>query len=157
MPVDSICAPRPRRSSAALAALDFGLPVRAERPQPTLFSGAEDLSLRELTSELSFMVSDLRVRSFTLRHDLEQVTTALLVNVGCGFWPLARRAAVDLGDALAFARQRRLADTELCLRGSPCAFRIADSASRCRPGATRRSRDGVHGVRTLTTLGAPRG
>ena len=103
------------------------------------------------------MVSDLRVRSFTLRHELEQVTTALLENVGCGFWPLARRAAVDLGDALAFARQRRLADTELCLRGSACAFRIADSASRCRPGATRRSRDGVHGVRTLTTLGAPRG
>jgi hypothetical protein len=113
-----------------LAALDFGLPVRAERPQPTLFSGAEDLSLRDLTSELSLMVSELRVRSFALRHELEQVTSALLVNVRCGFWPLARRAAIDLGDALAFARRRRLADGDLCLRGSACAFRIAELCGR---------------------------
>jgi hypothetical protein len=126
MPVHSFFAPRPRRSPAALVALDFGLPVRAPLPQPTLFSGAEDLSLRELTSELALMVSELRVRSFALRHELEQVTTALLVNVRCGFWPLARRAATDLGDLLAFARRRRLADPELCLRGSSCAFRIAE-------------------------------
>jgi hypothetical protein len=130
MPVHRFSAPRPWRSPAALAALDFGLPVRAERPQPTLFSGAEDLSLQQLTSELSLMVSELRVRSFALRHELEQVTSALLVNVRCGFWPLARRAAVDLGDALAFARQRRLADAELCLRGSACALRIAELCGR---------------------------
>ena len=125
MPVHSFSAPRPRRSPAALAALDFGLPVRAQLPQPTLFSGAADLSLQELTSELSLMVSELRVRSFALRHEIEQLTSALLVNVRCGFWPLARRAAIDLGDALAFAGKRRLADAERCLRGSRCAFRIA--------------------------------
>jgi hypothetical protein len=130
MPVPSFSAPRPRRSPAALAALDFGLPVRVAGAQPTLFSGAEDLPLRDLTSELSLMVSELRVRSFALRHELEQVTSALLVNVRCGFWPLARRAATDLGDSLAFARRRRLADAELCARGAACAFGIADLCAR---------------------------
>jgi hypothetical protein len=130
MPVPSVSAPRPRRSPAALAALDFGLPVRVPGAQPTLFSEAEDLSLRELTAELSLMVSELRVRSFALRHELEQVTSALLVNVRCGFWALARRAATDLGDLLAFARERGLADPELCIRGTACAFRIADLCSR---------------------------
>jgi len=72
------------------------------------------------------MISELRVRGFALRHELEQLTNALLVNVRCGFWPLARRAAVDLGDLLAWARKRRLADAELCVRGSSCAFRIAE-------------------------------
>jgi len=38
---------------------------------------------------------------------------------------LAHRAAVDLGDLLAHARRRRLADAELCVRGSRCAFHIA--------------------------------
>ncbi len=126
MPVHSFSAPRPRRSPAALAALDFGLPVRAQFPQPTLVSGAEDLSLQELTSELGLMVSELRVHSFALRHELEQLTSALLVNIRCGFSPLARRAAIDLGDALVFAGKRRLANAELCLRGSSCAFRIAE-------------------------------
>ncbi len=126
MPAHSFSAPRPRRSPIALAALDFGLPVRAQFPQPTLFSGAEDLSLQELTSELGLMVSELRVHSFALRHELEQLTSALLVNIRCGFWPLARRAAIDLGDALVFAGKRRMADAELCLRGSSCAFRIAE-------------------------------
>ncbi len=126
MPVHRFCAPRPRRSPAALAALDFGLPVRAPLPQPTLFSGALDLSLQDLTSELALMVSELRVRSFALRHELEQLTSALLVNIRCGFWPLARRAAIDLGDSLAFAGRRRLADAELCLQGSTWAFRIAE-------------------------------
>jgi hypothetical protein len=124
--------PRPQASPAAAVALDFGLRVRVDgRPaQGTLFWGAESLSLQELTSELSLMVSELRVRSFALRHELEQLTSALLVNVRCGFWPLARRAAIDLGDALAFARQRRLADAELCRRGSACAFRIAERCAR---------------------------
>jgi hypothetical protein len=130
MPVHSFCAPRPRRSPAALAALDFGLPVRPQLPQPTLFSGALDLSVQQLTSELSLMVSELRVHSFALRHELEQLTSALLVNIRCGFWPLARRAAIDLGDALVFASKRRLADAELCLRGSSCAFRIAELCTR---------------------------
>ena len=76
------------------------------------------------------MVSELRVRSFALRHELEQVTSALLVNVRCGFWPLARRAAIDLGDLLAFARKRRLADPELCIRGAGGAFRVAELCGR---------------------------
>jgi hypothetical protein len=128
MPAHSFSAPRPRRSPAALAALDFGLRVRvnAHCQQAVLFSGAQDLSLHELTSELSLMISELRVRSFALRDELEQITSALLVNVRCGFWPLARRAAIDLGDSLALARKRRLADAELCLRGANCAFRIAE-------------------------------
>jgi hypothetical protein len=124
--------PRPQASPAAAVALDFGLRVRVDgRPaQGTLFWGAESLSLQELTAELSLMVSELRVRSFALRHELEELTSALLVNVRCGFWPLARRAAIDLGDALAFARQRRLADAELCRRGSACALRIAERCAR---------------------------
>jgi len=126
MPVQGFSAPRPRRSPYALAVLDFGLPVRARLPQPTLFSGAEDLSLQELTSELALLVSELRVRSFALRHELEQLTSALLVNIRCGFWPLARRAAIDLGDSLVFAGKRRLADAELCLRSGTYAFRIAE-------------------------------
>ncbi len=120
--------PRPQASPAAAVALDFGLRVRISHhaPQRTLFSGAESLSLHELCSELGLMISELRVRSFSLRQQLEQVTDALLVNVRCGFWPQARRAAVDLGDLLALARKRRLADAELCVRGSNCAFHIAD-------------------------------
>ena len=119
---------RHQASPAAAVALDFGLRVRVDgdASQRTLFSGAENLSLRELSSELALMLSGLRVRSFTLRHQLEQVTDALLVNVRCGFWLQARRAAVDLGDLLALARKRRLADAELSFRGSSCAFRIAE-------------------------------
>ncbi len=124
--------PRPQPSPAAAVALDFGLRVRVDGhvDQRTLFSGAESLSLQELCSELALMISELRVRSFVLRHELEQVTDALLVNVRCGFWPLARRAAFDLGDLLAHARRRRLADAELCVRGSRCAFHIADLIAR---------------------------
>jgi hypothetical protein len=120
--------PRPHVSPAAALALDFGLRVRVEcsSDQRTLFSGAENLSLKDLASELSLMVSELRVRSFSLRAELEQVTSALLSNVRCGFWPLARRAALDLSDLLALSRKRRLADAELCLRGANCALRIAE-------------------------------
>ena len=118
--------PRSQASPAAAVALDFGLRVRVDgnAPQRTLFSGAENLSLQELCSEIALMISELRVRSFTLRYELEQVTDALLLNVRCGFWLQARRAAVDLGDLLAWARKRRLADAELCVRGSNCAYRI---------------------------------
>jgi hypothetical protein len=72
------------------------------------------------------MVSSLRVRSFALRGQLEQVTSALQVNVECGFWPLASRAAVDLAASLSQARRRHLADAELCERGASCALRIAE-------------------------------
>ena len=124
--------PRPQSSPAQAVALDFGLRVRfdGQRAQRTLFSGAENLSLQELCSELGLMISELRVRSFWLRHELEQVTDALLMNVRCGFWPQARCAAVDLGDLLALARKRRQADAELCYRGSNCAQRIAELCAR---------------------------
>ena len=116
-------------SPGALSALDFGLRVRIEahRAQRSIFSGAETLSAQELSSELSEMVSSLRIRSFSLRAELEQVTSALMFNLECGFLPLAQRAALDLGGLLRYARKRRLADPELCIRGSNCALRIADS------------------------------
>ena len=121
--------PRPfRPSPAALQALDFGLQVRVEArsSQRCIFEGAQSLSVQDLVSELSEMVSRLRVRSFALRAELEQVTSALMVNVDCGFSPLARRAALDLGGLLDHARKRHLADAELCRRGAGCAFHIAD-------------------------------
>lgn len=122
-------AARPSRPSlSALSALDFGLRVRVEAHslQRTIFSGVEDLSLRDLVAELSEMVSSLRVRSFALRGQLEEVTSALMVNVECGFTPLARRAALDLGGLLASAGKRRLAEAELSVRGANAAFHIAD-------------------------------
>jgi hypothetical protein len=120
--------PRPHVSAGAAVALDFGLRVRIEAnpAQRALFSGAETLTAQQLTAELAELVSSLRVRSFALRHELEQLTSALLVNVDCGFPSLARRAALDLGDLLRVAARRRLADPELCLRGANCSFRIAE-------------------------------
>jgi hypothetical protein len=49
-----------------------------------------------------------------------------MVNVECGFWPLARRSALDLSDLLVLARKRRLADAELSCRGANGALRIAE-------------------------------
>ena len=120
--------PGPSASSFGFSALDFGLRVRVEAHplQRTIFASAEELPVRELTSDLAELVSTLRVRSFSLRHELEQLTSALMVNVECGFWPLARRAALDLSGLLALARKRRLADAELCCRGANAALRIAE-------------------------------
>jgi hypothetical protein len=114
-------------SPAALGSLELGLRVRVETRgfQRSLFSGAERLSARELTSELAELVSSLRVRSFALRAELEQLMSALMVNVDSGFWSLARRAALDLGGTLDLARKRRLVDEELSVRGGAWAFRIA--------------------------------
>jgi hypothetical protein len=72
------------------------------------------------------MISCLRVRSFRVRADLEEVTSALLANVECGFWPYARRAALDLAALLSYAAKRRLSDVELCVRGEKGAVRIAE-------------------------------
>jgi hypothetical protein len=119
---------RPTRASlGAVTALDFGLQVRVEtRPaQRTIFSAPEELPVQELTSELAEMVSELRVHSFALRHELEDVTSALMVNVESGFWSLAQRAALDLGALLGSRRTRRLADPELCVRGASAARHIA--------------------------------
>lgn len=126
-------APRPfRPSPAALQALDFGLRVRVEThsSQRCIFAGAQSLSVQDLVSELSELVARLRVRSFELRAELEQVTSALLVNVESGFLPLARRAALDLGGLLARAGQRHLADPQLSVRGASAALRIADLLGR---------------------------
>jgi hypothetical protein len=84
--------PRPQAFPAAAVALDFGLRVRVDGHalQRTFFSGAENLSLQELCSELGLMISELRIRSFALRHALERLTDTLLVNVRCGFWLQAR-------------------------------------------------------------------
>src|SRR5262249_30632043 len=92
-------APRhPRPSAAALQALDFGLQVHLDghSSQRSIFFGAESLSVRQLTSELSELVSGLRVHSFSLRAQLEEVTSAIMVNLDCGFWSLAGRASLDL-------------------------------------------------------------
>lgn len=115
-------------SPGALAALDFGLRIRVEThvSQRSIFSGASNLSAQELTAELAELVSELRVKSFALRGHLEHVTSALQVNVSCGFWPLARRAALDLAGLLAQASRRHLADPELCIRGANGARRIAE-------------------------------
>jgi hypothetical protein len=117
-----------RLSQAASWALDVGLRVRVrtQLDQRTVFSGADQLSLQQLSSELAELASRLRVRSFAVRAQLEDVTSALSLNVRCGFWPLAQRAALDLAALLAQARRRRLADAELCVRGSKCALRIAE-------------------------------
>ena len=119
---------RPRPSFAALSALDFGLRVRVEASssQQTIFSGAENLSAQELTSELAVLVSRVRVRSFALRGQLEHVTSALMINVRCGFWPLARRAALDLAGLLGQARRRCWAHPELAVRAANAALRIAE-------------------------------
>ena len=121
-----------RRSQRSLAALDLGLRVRvaAVSEQRSIFSGVEKLSAQQLTSELCELVSSLRVRSFALRHELEQVASALMVNAEFGSWPLARRAALDLAGLLSSAGKRRLADAELCIRGSRCALRIAEQCGK---------------------------
>jgi len=99
---------------------------RSSASSATIFSGAENLSAQELTSELAQLVSRLRVRSFAMRGQLEHVTSALMVNVRCGFWPLAHRAALALAGLLAQARKRGLADAELSVRAANGAFRVAE-------------------------------
>jgi hypothetical protein len=117
-----------RLPAAALAALDRGLLVRLDTApqQAAIFSGAENLSLDQLTSELACMLSELRVRSFRYRADIEAVTTAMMRNVRYGFYIYARRAALDLAGILNMAAEQRLADRELCQRGLNAALRVAE-------------------------------
>jgi hypothetical protein len=112
----------------AVTGLDFGLRVRVDvrQSQRTIFSGAENLSVQALTGELAEMVSSVRVYSYALRGQLEDVTSALQLNVRSGSWPYAQRCALDLSGLLSQAAKRRLADRGLCVRGANCALRIAD-------------------------------
>ncbi len=117
-----------RPSPAGAAALDVGLRIRvvAHPEQRGIFASAEELPVRQLVSELSLLVSELRVRSFAVRYEFEQVTSALMRNVECSFWAQARCAALDLSGVLTLARRRRQADAELCYRGANAALRIAE-------------------------------
>jgi hypothetical protein len=117
-----------RHPLSTLTGLDLGLRVRVQfrTAQRAIFSGAENLSLQALTSELAKMVSTLRVRSYALRGQLEEVTCALQANVECGSWPYARRAALDLSGLLSLCGRKRLADGERCRRGEQAALHVAD-------------------------------
>jgi hypothetical protein len=122
-----------RNGLRAVAGLDFGLRVRVEpgtSRQQSIFAGAEDLSVHELTSELAEQVSKLRVFNYTLRGQLEEVTYALQTNVSWGSWRYARRAALDLAGLLASGQKRRLIPGELAIRAANAAERIADLCTR---------------------------
>ncbi len=121
-----------RAALRAVTGLDFGLRVRVatDSRQRPLFSGAENLSVRGLVAELAELVSSLRVYSYAMRGHLEDVTSALQANLECGSWRFAQRAALDLAGLLGQARQRRLADAELAVRGANAALRIAELCSR---------------------------
>ena len=117
-----------RQVITALTGLDFGLRVRVDvRPaQRTIFSGAEKLTVQALTAELAEMVAGLRVYSYPVRGQLEQVVSALQINVTSGSWAFARRAALDLATVLTVARNRRLVDASPAKRGANAALRVAD-------------------------------
>ena len=117
-----------RQVITALTGLDFGLRVRVDvRPaQRTIFSGAEKLTVQALTAELAEMAAGLRVYSYPVRGQLEQVVSALQINVASGSWSFARRAALDLATVLTVARNRKLVDASRARRGANAALRIAD-------------------------------
>jgi hypothetical protein len=121
-----------RGALRALTGLDIGLRVRVqfESSQRTMFCGPENLSARQLISELAEEISGLRVYSYSMRGQLEQATSALLLNAEGGSWRYARRAALDLSGLLGLAAKRRLADREQCVRGANCALRIAELIGR---------------------------
>jgi hypothetical protein len=79
-----------RHAPRALTGLDFGLRVRVQASplQRTIFSGAENLSVRALTSELAELVCSLRVYSYAVRGHLEHVTSVLILDIECGEWSL---------------------------------------------------------------------
>lgn len=117
-----------RHVLTALTGLDFGLRVRVDvRPaQRTIFSSADKLSVQAFTAELAEIVAGLRVYSYPVRGQLEQVLSALQINVTCGSWSFARRAALDLATVLTVARHRKLVDSSRAKRGASYALRIAD-------------------------------
>ena len=116
----------------ALAGLDFGLHVQVDLhpAQRAIFSGAENLTVQALTAELAETVSSLRVYSYAVRGQLQQVTSALIVNVEAGDWRFARRAALDLAGILGQARRRRVIEGEVAVRAANGAFRVAELCAR---------------------------
>jgi hypothetical protein len=108
-----------RQAFGALTGLDFGLRVHVQvRPrQRAIFATVHNPSVQQLTTELVELVSSLRVHSFGLRGQLEQVTSAVQLNLECGSWRYARRAALDLAGLLA-------------VQGESCALRIAQLCAR---------------------------
>jgi hypothetical protein len=117
-----------RAAIRLLTGLDVGLRVRVQVDfsQRTMFCGPENLSARQLISELAEEISALRVYSYSMRGQLEQATSALQLNADSGSWRYARRAALDLSGLLTLAAKRRQADRELCVRSANCALRIAE-------------------------------
>jgi hypothetical protein len=117
-----------RQLVTALTGLDFGLRVRIDvRPaQRTIFSGAEKLSVQALTADLAQTVAGLRVYSYPVRGQLENVVSALQLNVESGSWSYARRAALDLATVLSVARNRKVVDASRAKRAANAALRVAD-------------------------------
>jgi hypothetical protein len=121
-----------RHALRVLTALDFGLRVRVDTRllQRTIFSVTGNVSAQELTAQLAEMVSSLRVYSYGLRGQIEDVTAALQFNVQGGEWSFARRAAYDLADMLVQAQERGLIAGSLAGRCAGRALRIAELCSR---------------------------
>jgi hypothetical protein len=117
-----------RQFVRAFTGLDFGLRVQVDlRPlQRTIFSGAENFTVRALTEELAETVSSLRVYSYAMRGQLQTVTSALLANVECGDWRYARRAALDLAGLLTVAHRRRVVEGEVTIRAANAALQVAE-------------------------------
>jgi hypothetical protein len=117
-----------RSTLRGLTGLDFGLRVRVvlRHPQRPIFSAPEDLPVHRSIRDLAKLVSGLRVYSYAVRGELEQLTLALQMNAECGSWRYARRAALDLADLLHHAKRRRLANPDRCAGAAELAFRIAE-------------------------------
>jgi hypothetical protein len=121
-----------RLSSAALNALEAGfyIPLALRSARGPLFSGAEELSTRELALSLAGLASRLRFRRAALQQRLRQVASVLVVHVRSGSWGLAYAAALELASLFRQATRWGHVNTELALRASNCALLIAYRCSR---------------------------
>jgi hypothetical protein len=117
-----------RQVVTALTGLDFGLRVRIDvRPaQPTLFRSPRSIAVEPAALDLAQQVVGLRVYSYGVRAQLEEVLTALQLNIASGSWSFARRAALDLASILSVARNRGQITGSRAFRASATALRVAD-------------------------------
>jgi hypothetical protein len=78
--------------------------------------------------DLAQQVVGLRVYSYGVRAQLEEVLTALQLNIASGSWSFARRAALDLASTsiLSVARNRGQITGSRAFRASATALRVAD-------------------------------